>query len=247
VFVVGDVHGHAERLADLLRQAGLIDGNHRWSGRDARLWLLGDLVDRGPDGIGAIELVQELERQGSVRCLLGNHEATLLSAYRFPDEDCGYPGYTFRINWEANGGRASDLERLTREHVAWIEACPAVARDGQWLIIHSDTDRYLEYGRSVESVCDEINSVLAGSDAARFARLLENLADRGAFTDPERLRLLLSTLGGERVVHGHTPIALIADRPPGAVREPVLYAGGRAMNADHGLYFGGSGFVVELR
>ena len=39
----------------------------RWTGADARLWLVGDLVDRGPDGIGAIELVRRLERESAGR------------------------------------------------------------------------------------------------------------------------------------------------------------------------------------
>ncbi len=58
VFVVGDVHGHRDVLVELLRSAGLVDGGERWSGADAQFWLVGDLVDRGPDGIGAIDLVR---------------------------------------------------------------------------------------------------------------------------------------------------------------------------------------------
>ena len=62
VFVVGDVHGCRDVLAGLLRDAGLVDADERWTGADARVWLVGDLTDRGPDGIGAIDLVRRLER-----------------------------------------------------------------------------------------------------------------------------------------------------------------------------------------
>ena len=65
------------------------------AGRDARLWLVGDLVDRGPDGVGVIELVRRLQREGDVHCLLGNHELLLLAARRFPDVDAGDPGARF--------------------------------------------------------------------------------------------------------------------------------------------------------
>ena len=70
VFVVGDVHGHRDALVALLREAELLDAAGRWAGADAVLWLLGDLVDRGPDGLGAIDLVRRLEREsaGAVRC-----------------------------------------------------------------------------------------------------------------------------------------------------------------------------------
>ena len=245
-FVVGDVHGHVEPLVALLRQAGLVDRHRGWSGADARLWLVGDLVDRGPDGISVIDLVRRLEREGDVRCLLGNHEAGLLATYRYGDVECGVPGVTFRMVWEANGGVTADLARLRPEHLAWIERLPAVAREGDWLLMHSDTDRYLDYGWSIESICTATSAVLAGGDSGSLAGLLDALADRGAFTDPDRLGRLLGRLECERVVHGHTPIWHVAGLAPRQVTAPLGYADGKALNVDHCLFAGGAGFVTEL-
>lgn len=246
-FVVGDVHGHVEPLVDVLRDAGLVDGGRHWSGADARLWFIGDLVDRGPDGVAVIELVMGLQREhGDVRCLLGNHEAGLISAVRFPDVEWGLPGVTFRTVWEANGGVPADLGRLTPEHVGWIERLPAIAREGDWLLVHSDTDRYLEYGHDVDSICAAVATVVAGSNVLAFVRLLDDLADRGAFLDPQRLRRLLGATGCERLAHGHTPIWYAAGSEPAAVVTPHEYASGRVLNVDHGLYSGGPGFVVQI-
>jgi hypothetical protein len=245
-FVVGDVHGHIEPLIAVLRDAGLVDEHLAWSGADARVWFIGDLVDRGPDGIGAVDLVMRLGREGDVRCLLGNHEAGLIGAHRFAAADCGVPGMTFEAVWELNGGTASDLARLRPEHVAWMECLPAVARDGNWLLVHSDTDRYLEYGTSVESICSSISAIVAGSDRRPLAHLLDALADRGAFADPDRLQRLLSAFDCERVVHGHTPIWYTAGMEPLDVTGPLVYAGGRALNVDHCLFAGGLGFIAEL-
>ena len=244
-FVVGDVHGHAERLAALLRAAGLVDRRLRWSGADARLWLLGDLVDRGPDGVGAIDLVMRLQREGDVHCLLGNHEAGLLGSLRFPEVEIGSQ-VTFRAWASLNGAVQTDLERLRSEHVSWIERLPALAREGDWLLVHSDTDGYLDYGSTIDDVCRSVSAILAGTDPRLLGGLLEDLTDRGAFVDPERLRRLLDTLGCERVVHGHTPIWYAAGTDPARVVAPLEYAGGRALNVDHCLYAGGPGFVTEL-
>jgi len=244
-FVVGDVHGHVEPLVALLREAGLVDERLAWVGADARLWFIGDLVDRGPDGVGVIELVMRLQREGDVRCLLGNHEATLVSALRFSDLEC-VPGVTFRMVWEANGGMATDLTGLRPDHVAWIERLPAAAREGDWLLVHSDTDLYLDYGRSIESICRSISAILAGADSLALGELLDALADRGAFVDPERLERLLGVLGCDRVVHGHTPIWYAAGKDPSEVTAPFAYAGGRALNVDHCLFAGGPGFIAEL-
>ena len=245
-FVVGDVHGHVEPLVRLLRDAGLVDERIAWSGADARLWFIGDLVDRGPDGVGALDLVMRLEREGDVRCLLGNHEAGLVAAYRYPAVECGVPGVTFGMVWEANGGVASDLARLRPEHLAWIERLPAVAQEGDRLLVHSDTDGYLRYGGDVASMCAGVSRTVAGDDVVALDGLLETLADRSAFVEPDRLDRLLGALGCERVVHGHTPIWYATGIAPMDATAPLVYAGGRAMNVDHCLFAGGPGFITEL-
>lgn len=207
---------------------------------------MGDLVDRGPDGIGAVELVMHLEQQGDVRCLLGNHEVLLLAVDRLPDHPVGSSGATFADVWLANGGQLGDLRRLDGEHRSWLVRRPAIAADGAWLLLHADTDRYLELGSSVEAVCAAAGAALAGSQAAALARLFEIVSDRGRLTAPGAVDDLLGALGGERIVHGHTPIAFVVDRDPLRVTEPLSYAGGRALNVDHCLFAGGPGFVVEL-
>ena len=245
-FVVGDVHGYPEILVQLLRDAGLVDRRLRWSGRDARLWLLGDLVDRGPDGIGAIDLVMRLEREGPVCCLLGNHEALLLAVWRFANLEASGVDSLLRSVWRVNGGQKSDLERFRPQHAAWIEQLPAVARDSDWLLLHSDTDLYLRFGRSVEEICGSISAVLRAGDADAVEDLFGSLADRNVLDDPNAVDRLLKTLGGTRIVHGHTPIAFVTGTEPELVVEPLVYGGGCVLNVDHCLFAGGPGFITEL-
>ena len=245
-FVVGDVHGHVDRLVDVLRSAGLVDRQAVWSGADARLWFIGDLVDRGPDGIGAIDLVMRLQQEGDVHCLLGNHEAGLLAARRYWAVGCSVPGVTLGMVWQANGGVASDLARLRPEQLSWIEGLPAVASEGSRLLVHSDTDGYLRYGSDVVTINRAVSACLAGDDPAALDALLVTLADRGAFTDAGRLGRFLASLGVESVVHGHTPIWYAQGSAPSEVTEALVYADGRALNIDHCLFAGGPGFITEL-
>ncbi len=87
-YVVSDVHGHLEDLREQLVGAGLADAEDGWTGGDSVLWVLGDLVDRGPEGIGVIHFVRALQEQApeQVRVLLGNHEALMLGEKRFPGQ-----------------------------------------------------------------------------------------------------------------------------------------------------------------
>lgn len=245
-FVVGDVHGCLDTLLRLLRDAALVDATGQWRGHDARLWFVGDLVDRGPDGIGTIELVRRLQQEGDVHCLLGNHELLLVAARRFPDAAVGEPGVTFRRIWDMNGGMAHDLERLAPDHVAWLQSLPALALEGATLIVHADSDMYLGYGRTIEAVNATVGAVITGDDTSALYRLVGDATDRHAFADPNVADGMLRTFGGDRIVHGHTPISLVLDEPPADVTEPFVYAGGRCVNVDHGLFLGGGGFVTEL-
>lgn len=73
VIAIGDVHGCARELAELLEKLEL--------SRQDRVVLLGDLINRGPDSAGVIELA----RRHAHCALLGNHELRLLNYRRTGD------------------------------------------------------------------------------------------------------------------------------------------------------------------
>jgi calcineurin-like phosphoesterase family protein len=80
VDLIGDIHGELDALERLLALLGYAqDGSHP---QDRRLVFLGDLVDRGPDSLGVLKLVQELMAAGRAQCVLGNHELNLLLGKR---------------------------------------------------------------------------------------------------------------------------------------------------------------------
>ncbi|MBO0902609.1 metallophosphoesterase [Jiella sonneratiae] len=76
IVAIGDVHGESELLRQFL--AG-IDRLAADRGVSPAIYLLGDLVDRGADSRGAMEVAEAVlsERPGS-KLLLGNHDEWLL-------------------------------------------------------------------------------------------------------------------------------------------------------------------------
>ena len=83
VVAVGDVHGEYERFVDVLMMAGLVNGKGDWTGGNAMLVQLGDVVDRGPASRRVLDLLMELQKQakrkgGAVEMILGNHEVMRL-------------------------------------------------------------------------------------------------------------------------------------------------------------------------
>jgi len=80
VVVIGDVHGAFDSLVEILQAAGLIDQTLLWTGGEAHLVMLGDVVDRGPKSRAALTLIMKLQIEaehagGRVHFVLGNHEA----------------------------------------------------------------------------------------------------------------------------------------------------------------------------
>ena len=79
IVAVGDVHGAYDALVSTLQNAGVIDDDLAWSGRDTHLVSTGDLLDRGAESRRVMDLLMRLEGEaleagGRVHLLLGNHE-----------------------------------------------------------------------------------------------------------------------------------------------------------------------------
>lgn len=264
-FVVGDIHGCLHELHDLLRRLALLDRRLAWAGADTQLWFLGDYTDRGPDGVGVIDLVIRLQREaravgGHVTALLGNHDVILCNAFLFGPTLV--PGFTlqgrslsFEQMWlQHAGGRAEDAARIQPHHLTWLRTRPALARTGDTLLMHADSSFYLDYGSSLSEVNTTIRRLLRGSDLAQRNRFEEQFARRNEFlprhTDDAgatgRLERVLQTFRARRLVHGHTPVFSLPGRRVADVTEPWAYQSGRCVNVDHGLIAGGPGFAFSL-
>lgn len=64
IYLISDLHGYPfERFTELLQRAGFSD--------DDLLYVLGDVVDRGEDGV---RYLLWLKKQKNIELLLGNHE-----------------------------------------------------------------------------------------------------------------------------------------------------------------------------
>jgi hypothetical protein len=255
VYVIGDVHGQLEKLRALLHGAELIDKTGTWSGGDNTLWLIGDLVDRGPDGIGAVELLMQLQQRaaevgGRVQVLIGNHDVLLLAAHRFGTRPIPGSEKTCRDYWQENGGQETDLQRITPDHVRWLSGLPAMAREGEHLLAHADALLYTRYGQSIAQVNQTMTDLLQSDDITSWDRLLDEFSEHRAFVDAttgaDLAGAFLRHFGGRQLVHGHTPVSKITGQPPEAVREPVCYAAGLCLDVDPGMYLGGPGFVYRL-
>jgi hypothetical protein len=113
--------------------------------------------------------------------------------------------------------------------------------------VHADAGVYLPLGRTLGQANETLAAILATPDPVMWDGLLSAFTERHAFRDdPPLVRRMLSRFGGRRLLHGHSPIARLTGQPARTVREPFLYADGRAVALDPGLPRGGPGFLYRL-
>lgn len=119
-FVVGDLHGCWVMLDRLLARAGFDPAVDR-------LFSVGDLIDRGPDSMGCLALLQE----PWFHAVRGNHEAMLLD-FAWDTLHYGSPLPTGRLHdFLLNGGGWLRQQTATNEGdlpVTAVEALAAVRR-----------------------------------------------------------------------------------------------------------------------
>lgn len=99
IYAIGDVHGRSDLLQKII---DFVDRHSSALGERPRVFFLGDIVDRGHDSRGAMEIVRKtLERWPASRLILGNHDEMWMNVLRNPEDE------VLSRKWLANGGDAT--------------------------------------------------------------------------------------------------------------------------------------------
>ena len=208
--LIGDVHGCADELEELLAALGYVRGEAGVFRHPARrkVVFLGDLVDRGPRVPDVLRIAMGMVAARTALAVPGNHDAKLVR---------WLSGRNVRL---AHGleRSAEQLEGETpefRERVArFLDGLPShlVLDGGRLVAAHAGMKEEMQ-GRSTGRVRE-------------FALYGETTGEMDEFGLPVRLNWATSYRGSAMVVYGHTP-----------VREPEWLH--NTINLDTGCVFGG--------
>lgn len=97
--LIGDLHGHAAELEELLRRLGYVVRAGAWRHPRRTAIFVGDFLDRGPRIRESLRLVRDMLEAGSALAVLGNHEWNAFALHS-PDPDA--PGEFLRRRSERN-------------------------------------------------------------------------------------------------------------------------------------------------
>ncbi|MEZ6122744.1 MAG: metallophosphoesterase [Planctomycetaceae bacterium] len=156
VAVIGDVHGQVDKLKTIIRKLATVPGiSERW------IVFIGDLVDRGPDPKGAVDIYCELaERHQRVTWVCGNHELAMAGSLKlidvpdFVDWPARWlPHYDSDRTFESYGVPFGDLkalrEALPAEHARLMSDLPWSVEHAKYLFVHAGLDLNLPFGTQV--------------------------------------------------------------------------------------------------
>lgn len=107
--IIGDIHGHANDLIDLLEQLGYENSIGYYQHPTKKVVFLGDFIDRGINQRKVLEIVMPMVESGSALAVMGNHE---FNALAFHTRDPENPERWLRDHNDKNIG----------QHKAFLEA-----------------------------------------------------------------------------------------------------------------------------
>lgn len=174
--MIGDVQGCDDALGSLLDSIGFSPS------RDT-LYLLGDLVNRGPASLAVLRRLMALE--GAAHCLLGNHDLHLLATahgVRKPH----------RHDTVADILGAPDRGAL----LDWLRWRPMALHEHGWLMVHAGVLPQWSVAQTL-ALAHELEAVLRSPDWTGF--LKDMYGDQPdvwseALRGPERLRVIVNVL-----------------------------------------------------
>jgi hypothetical protein len=207
LYAVSDIHGGYERVATLLKAAGLVTGIHtghlQWTGGDAVLVIVGDNIDKGDRSVDTLDLAQTLEWQapaygGRVVTCLGNHEAEFLAD---PENSKADP---LRAELAARGVTAETFASTSDRHGRFLRRMPVAAVVAGWFFAHAGSTA----GKTIDQLAAAFQTpAQAGSwgDAAIIGS--DSPLEARDWWSKSVLKDDLAALGAKHIVMGHDPNA----------------------------------------
>lgn len=175
-YAIGDIQGCFDEFERLLEQC-------RFDERQDRLWLVGDLVNRGPASLGVLRFVRSLGE--SAVTVLGNHDLHLVA-----------------LAMGHAKARADDtLEDVLKapdrdELMAWLLQRPLLHVEGKRALVHAGLLPAWTVERALE-LAGEVEGTLRGPGADAFiASLYGSKPDRWTdfLTGHDRLRVIVNAM-----------------------------------------------------
>ena len=167
-YAVGDIHGCCKTFKKLVQTLALK--------KEDQLYLLGDLVNKGPDSKGVLDYIFELKKEGyKIISVRGNHDQMLINAWHGKDSSF----------WRSEHGKVLTLvsfgvkeaSEIPEAYILYLKKLPFYLELDRFFLVHAGLNYDL---------------------ADPFTDLKSMISIRKYVNHPERI-------GNKILIHGHVP------------------------------------------
>ncbi|ARS36998.1 metallophosphoesterase family protein [Pontibacter actiniarum] len=173
-YALTDIHGCARTLKALVQDQLQLQ-------KTDELYLLGDLVNKGPDSKGVIDYVLHLQSQGyQVHCLRGNHDQMLLKSAKKGEKALSLTATEKKLLLQSFSIDA--FEDLPKKYVRFLKSLPYYIELPDYYLVHAGFD----------------------------FRQGNIFSDKDAMLNIRDYKVDWGKINSKNLLHGHTPTALHA-------------------------------------
>jgi len=205
IYAIGDLQGCYEDLTNLLEKIN-------FDQHTDKLWLVGDLVNRGPDSLATLRFVKNLGN--AAQTVLGNHDLHLLAMY-----------HGLKKNKDSSIQQildAPDCEELMN----WLRSQPLLFHDKQnhFTMVHAGLYPLWNL-QQAQQYAAELESVLSGDDYLDF---LNNMYGdkpnlwKETLTGWDRLRFICNTFTRMRYCKLNGKLNFSENGVPGSTKNNLV-------------------------
>ena len=177
IWMIGDVQGCSQPLDALLAHPLIANDPN------AQFWFAGDIINRGPDSLGALRTVMALgERAVSV---LGNHDLHLLAV-------------AAGVKKLGKSDTVQDILTApdSRELIDWLRHCPLAYYEHKHLLVHAGVLAKWDTAKTL-ALASEVENALQGPDWKQMLHSMygnEPTHWKDDFRGTKRMRVIINAL-----------------------------------------------------
>jgi len=150
--LIGDIHGHADKLEELLLKLGYAKSNGAYAHPNRKVLFVGDYIDRGPKIRETLEIVKAMVDAGNAIALMGNHEYNAL-CFHYQDAKGGHLRKHLIKNVIQHCETLKQFQNRQKEYegyLDWFKTLPLYLETDTFKAVHACWDtEIIEYLRDI--------------------------------------------------------------------------------------------------
>ena len=184
--LIGDIHGYADKLKELLEKLGYTIKNGAYSHSTRKVIFIGDYIDRGSKIRETLKIVRQMVESGNAIALMGNHEYNAL-CFHYEEREGGHLRKHLIKNIIQHYQTLRQFQNRQEEYedyLEWFKTMPLYYETADFRAIHACWDT-----NNISTLRLELNN----------DRLTEKLLRQSVIKGTEIYRTIDETLKGKEI------------------------------------------------